>query len=139
MSDCARALMRMVPFLLLSLLVVWGVWALQVHSSVACAAGMLAGGSYLLWRRPDLWPEALVSGALMVAVTLPVFWLLAWLSPHWVDQSWQPGLYSRWRLLGMPLGDMAFYACSGFQCGPLLAFMFDFRWQPLQRRMTVHQ
>lgn len=130
LAQCFQALLRLAPMLALSLVVMLIAEQVTVwHSSVTVCLAMLAGGLYVIGRRSDLLPAAAVSAVLMVFVTWPVFWIMHGLSPGWVDAIWCPGLFSRWRLVGMPLGDMVFYASSGFQCGGLVAYLFAARWR----------
>lgn len=98
-------------------------WALHLTSFVSTVVALLAGGGAVLWFRKDLLPDALWSGLLMMALSVPVYWFMLWLAPDMVDLVWDNAHLTGLRPVGIPIEDLVFYFLTGFAAGPFYEYL----------------
>ncbi len=115
---------HIVPMMALMLLTMSACfWGLHLTSFVSTTIALIVGGGAVLLFRPDLLADALWSGILMTAVTLPVYWFMQPLAPGYVDAVWAQAHLSGARFTGIPIEDLIFYFTMGFAVGPFYEYL----------------
>jgi len=83
---------------------------LGLHSFVACGLGVLLALTWIFVRRPDLIVVALGSALLGVVIALPSYWLIEGLLPGFIGAVWDSPNLSGFRVAGVAVEDLAWYA-----------------------------
>lgn len=79
---------------------------------------LFAVAALIVWRRHDLLMNALVSGALMVVLALPIYWIVELAYPGWLDVIYVLDLLSGVKFIGIPVEDLVFFFFLGMAGGP---------------------
>lgn len=83
------------------------------NSFYANSIGILTAIIYILIKRRDLIKISLMSGAVMVLISLPIYLLMIFISPGWVEHTWMLDKLSGVLLLGIPVEDFVWYFLVG--------------------------
>ncbi len=90
---------------------------MNVPSFYANCLGILAAIIYILIQRKDLIKISVVSGLLLLILSLPIYFLLMYISPGWVEAIWMIDKLSGIIVLGIPVEDYIWYFLSGAVIG----------------------
>lgn len=99
----------------------------QIHSVISTSIGMLTASFIILDRRKDLFPAMLWSAFLMPLISIPAYFIFVFLSPGSVDVFWNFYQITGYKLIGIPIEDILWFALAGFLMGGIVEFGFDFR------------
>lgn len=99
----------------------------HAHSVVSTSAGMLIASFMVLERRKDLLPAMLWSAFLMVAVSVPAYFVFIFLSPGSIDAFWNFSQITGYKIIGIPIEDVLWFALAGFLMGGIVEFGFGYR------------
>lgn len=99
----------------------------HVHSVISTSIGMLIASFMIIERRKDLLPAMLWSAFLMPTISIPAYFIFVFLSPGSVDAFWNFSQITGYRLIGIPIEDILWFALAGFLMGGVVEFGFDFR------------
>lgn len=102
-------------------------FVLHVHSVISTSVGMLISSFMVLTRRKDLLPAMLWSAFLMVAVSVPAYFVFIFLSPGSIDAFWNFSQITGYKLIGIPIEDILWFALAGFLMGGMVEFGFGYR------------
>lgn len=102
-------------------------FALHVHSVISTSAGMLIASFIVLARRKDLLPAMFWSALLMVAVSIPAYFVFIFLSPGSIGAFWNFFQITGYRIIGIPIEDVLWFTLAGFLMGGVVEFGFGFR------------
>lgn len=91
----------------------------------ASVPALLIPAVWILFHRPDLITNALVSGALMVFFGFWWFWAAEWLTPGWVAHYWLHQHLSGVIILTAPIEDLTWGFLAGLFIGPLYEFWHE--------------
>lgn len=84
---------------------------------------MILMGTLLIILRKDLFLNALLSGILMMLVSMPTLYYSSMLlSPGWIEKIWLWNNLSGIRITGIPIEDLVFYFLMGFIIGPFYEY-----------------
>jgi len=97
-------------------------WGLNITSFWASTIAMIIVAIYILYTRRDLFLNALVSGILMVIVSLPFYYVFIWLFPGFIHKTWMSQYLSGIIIIGIPLEDLIFYFLFGLTIGPFYEY-----------------
>jgi len=110
--------------LLFPTLFLFSFFILEVGSFYATVIGGTLSLAYMLWCRPDLWPDAVVTGILTTIIGAGSYFLLFTVWPNFIHDFWV--LNSTWYTtlwFGIPLEEYIWYFLIGANIGPLYEFM----------------
>ena len=93
------------------------------NSFVASVVTLILLLMYMWYRRPDLIPESLASGVLIIVIGYPWFIAAELLTPGWVQVHWYFDKLSGITLLTAPLEDGVWGFLAGAYIGPLYEFL----------------
>src|SRR5258706_4641490 len=91
-------------------------------SFIVTATGLLIISAIVIYVRRDLFLDAIITGLCMVLITIPIFLLLQYLSPGYIDHTWIWPSLSKIRFMGIPIEDITFYFLSGIFISPLYLY-----------------
>lgn len=97
-------------------------WGFQLTSFIACTISLISSGLVLIFLRRDLFYDALLTGLMCAIGALPIFWIIIFVSPHFIDTTWAFKNLSGIRFTGAPTEDIIFYFSVGFIYGPLYLY-----------------
>lgn len=97
-------------------------YGFKITSFSSVSIAFLLIGLLLVYLRPDLLPQALVNGLLMIIVSLPIYYLVMLVSPGWIDATWSFSHLSGIKFTGIPIEDLIFYFMFGFSTGTLYKY-----------------
>jgi hypothetical protein len=115
------------PWLLFWAVALITFWFLNFHSFSANMLGLITALVYIYVLRPDLIPDSLVTGLLVVLLSTPVYLLIFALFPGFKEAYWQWGKLSGLELAGIPIEDLLWLMGIGAFAGPFYEF-----WQGLR-------
>jgi len=108
--------------LILLLIISFLFWGLNITSFWASTIAMILASIYMLITRKDLFLNALASGFLMALVSLPIYYILIWIFPDFVNKTYLFQYLSNIKITGIPIEDLIFYFLFGFIIGPLYEY-----------------
>jgi len=94
---------------------IWGVGTTSFYASILSLALAVV---FMLYFRRDLLKNSFFSGALMFLISLPVYWLIVFFSPGWVDATYLDTLTGI-QITGIPIEEIIFWFFAGMVFGPL--------------------
>lgn len=92
------------------------------NSFYANSVGILTVIIYILSKRRDLFVISLASGFLMVLASLPIYLIMIFVSPGWIEHTWMLEKLSGKFLLGIPVEDYVWY----FLVGAMISILYPF-------------
>lgn len=119
-----KFLFRLIKMLIISIgVMIIATNFLGIHSFYGNIIGLATGSIYMLVKRRDLLHESVWTAILMTALTFPAYWLALVTNPSWVEQAWLPHIFTEVKLIYVPIGDIIWYAASGFFTGGLFEYL----------------
>lgn len=97
-------------------------WIFHLTSFVASSIGMVILGIILIYLRRDLFISSFINGLLMTLVSMPVYFILIFVSPGWIERVWDFQKISGIMVAGIPAEDLIFYFLFGFLIAPLYEY-----------------
>ncbi len=97
-------------------------FSLGLHSFFAWLISVGVPTAVILWRRPDLIRESLLTGAALIAYSIPAYLLVFWLNPGFRSSYWQWNNLSGVAPLGIPIEDLVWF----FTAGAFIAPLYDY-------------
>lgn len=113
--------------LLLAFITSFLFWGIDLTSFYASAIAMAITAFTMFYFRRDLLYNGLLSGALMLLVSLPIYYAIILLSPGWVEITYYKETLSNIRFTGIPIEELVFWFMAGLVFGPLYEY-----WQGLR-------
>jgi hypothetical protein len=99
----------------------------HVHSVISTSIGMLIASLIVLEHRKDLLPAMFWSAFLMPVISIPAYFVFVFLSPGSIDAFWNFSQITGYKLIGIPIEDILWFALAGFLMGGIVEFGFNFR------------
>lgn len=123
----ASALMKFFPLFFVSFVPTSILfYAFHLTSFTSTCIGMIFVGIFIAIRRPDLILAQIWTAFLMVLISLPVYLLGNVTSPGVIEAFWKlPGLATQ-KIVGVPVGDIVWYALLGFFLGGIIEYAFGY-------------
>ena len=112
------------PLILGFLILFGGFYWLGWHSYPATIAAFVAGIFVILLLRQDLFWNSIFSGAALVLVSLPFYFILEFLSTGIIQKFWLMENLSGVMFFKIPVEDLVFYFFAGAFLAPLYEFLF---------------
>jgi hypothetical protein len=109
-------------FLLLVFVLTLLFWGFHVNSSIATPISFLVAVTALLLLRRDLIVYSLVSGTITMIGSIPVYIILEYLSPKFVNKTWLIGNLTGITIAGIPIEDLIYYFTLGCLLGTFYLF-----------------
>lgn len=89
---------------------------------------------YMLFKRPDLIINSLISGIFMLIIGIEIYLLLFIIHPSYIQDFWYLKNNWYWKLiLGIPAGEYIFYFLTGAFIGPLYEFLKNAKLSKLKK------
>lgn len=95
---------------------------LNWNSFYANCIGILVAIFYILIQRKDLIKISILSGVAMVVISLPIYLLMIFVSPGWVEHTWMLEKLSGILFWGIPVEDFVWY----FLVGGMISILYPF-------------
>lgn len=120
-------LLELVFVLSFSITFVITFWFLNLHSFISNIIAYSIAIAIIYATRKDLILYSLLSGSLLVLVSMPLFWITLVFYPTWVQDTWLlHNLFGK-LILGIPLEDLVWFYFTGLFIGPLYEFWYGYR------------
>lgn len=103
----------------------FGFWGLRMTSFWACVLALVAGIFLMFFYRKDLLINGIISGLLMMLISIPAYIIPDLVSPNLLNNSWYYHLLSGIRIIGIPIEDLIFYILFGIWIGPLYELYYS--------------
>lgn len=107
---------------------------LSINSFVCTLIIMFSASSMLLIKKKDLILPAIISGLLMTVLVIPVYEIMTFVTPVFIEKTWfvenLTGLY----ILNVPIEDCIFYFLSGLLCFSVYPFCKDSKIENLSKQ-----
>ncbi|OGF27161.1 hypothetical protein A2331_00205 [Candidatus Falkowbacteria bacterium RIFOXYB2_FULL_34_18] len=94
-----------------------------INSFYSNCFGIVVALAYVFWRRPDLFRISLLSGILMMIISAPIYLLLVYISPGWVERTWMLDKLSGIVWLGAPIEDLIWYFFVGASISTMYPYL----------------
>ncbi len=107
---------------MLAFLTSWLVWGVGLTSFWASTIAMLATAALFFYFRRDLFTNALLSGALMAAISFLFYFAIMLVSPGWIETSYSWEHLSGVLLIGIPAEEIIFWFLAGVVFGPFYEY-----------------
>jgi len=92
------------------------------NSFYANSIGILTAVIYILIKRRDLIKISLASGVVMILTSLPIYLLMIFISPGWVEHTWMLEKLSGILYFGIPIEDFVWY----FLVGAMVSIVYPY-------------
>lgn len=122
--------------LLLGCLTSWLFWGVGITSFYSSTIAMSIAACALFWDRRDLIVDGLVSGALMVLISISFYTTIAYISPDWFQQSYHWQALSGVLIGGVPIEEFVFWFLAGVLFGPFYEYVKSDGVRHFARRST---
>lgn len=100
-----------------------------LHSFTATLVGVLILFCFLIWQRRELLAVSLISGFLLLVVSIPVYIVMNQVAPNFVFDAWMHDNLSGLFLFYAPIEDLMFYGAVGTVILPLYIYGFGLKFQ----------
>lgn len=118
---------------LLAFLTSWLFWGVGLTTFWASFVAMLVISGVIFFYRKDLIWAGIISGILMVLISIPVYLITIALDPSWVHETYLFETLSGILIQGIPIEELVFWFMAGLLFGPFYEY-----WQGLKiRNMTT--
>lgn len=107
--------------LILAMTTSWLFWGIGFSSFHAAILAMSFIAVLMILVRRDLFWNALLSGFLMLLVSLPFYYSIILISPEWIDKTYLTDL-SGVRVTGIPVEELIFWFFAGLVWGPFYEY-----------------
>jgi hypothetical protein len=101
---------------------------LGANSLVATILTLLIPTAFMWGARPDLIRVAIINGFALLGIAIPVYAILTFLTPGWIQAFYLFENTPALLLLGVPVDDAVFYFCTGLFFGTFYEW-----WQGIKR------
>lgn len=108
--------------LLLAFLTSWLFWGVGLTSFYASSVAIIVTGCVLFYFRRDLFIDGVISGILMVFISLPFYFVIQAVSPEWISEVYHFETLSGFLLLGVPIEEYVFWFLAGLVFGPFYEY-----------------
>jgi len=102
-------------------------WGFNINSFTASSVSMIITTLLIFFLRKDLIIDSIISGLLMMIISIPIYLILIKVSPGWVEHTWLFNSISGIKFLGIPIEDLIFYLLFGFVTGPFYEIWQGYR------------
>jgi hypothetical protein len=99
----------------------------HIRSTIATSAGMLIAIIFVLMHRRDLFPAMFWTAILAMVLSIPAYLVFILLSPGSVDSFWNFSQITGYRVIGIPIEDIAWIALGGLMMGGIVEYGFGYR------------
>lgn len=118
-----RKNINLVLIISISLCIFFGsFYILSLNSLIATLVTFIAGIIFMLYKRPDLFWDSLLSGILLLIVSFIVYTGLEILTPGWIETFWEFQNIPNIVILNVPADDILWYFFAGMFLGPIYEF-----------------
>lgn len=97
-------------------------YVLGLTSFIATTAIQITIGCLLMLMRKDLVYDAFLTGVCLVIASIPIYLLLEYLSPNFIESSWLWSNLSGIRFMKIPIEELIFYFLTGFSIAPFYLY-----------------
>lgn len=98
----------------------------HLHSFLATLLGALIMFFYLIWKRRGLLKISIISGMLLMFVSVPIYVFVNILIPEFIRSSWMHKNLSGITFMNIPIEDIVFYGVVGMIVLPLYLYAGGF-------------
>lgn len=95
---------------------------LELNSFVATAIAYFITGGILIFLRKDLMWDAILTGFCGVIASIPIYLLLEYFSPNFIEKTWLWSNLSGICFMKIPIEDLIFYFLAGFSIAPMYLY-----------------
>lgn len=96
--------------LLLIAFLFWGLHWSSFLATEACSIGTII---LLVARKPKILPPSLFTGGVLLLSYIPIYWILIWFSPEFIEKTWMLKNLSGILIFQIPVEDLIFYFLAG--------------------------
>lgn len=96
--------------------------ALSLSSFNACIISLSLFSIIMMFLRRDLLLSSLINGLLMTVLVLPIYYLMIFLSPNIIENTYLLDKLSGIRITGIPIEELIFYFIFGSMVGLVYEF-----------------
>ena len=122
------AVRRFTPVFILSFVVSSMLFFIfHIHSVISTSAGMLVAIFIIITSRKDLFPAMLRSAVLAIIISIPAYLVFVLLSPGSIAAFWNFSQITGYKIIGIPIEDIIWFALAGFLMGGIVEYGFDHR------------
>lgn len=79
----------------------------------------------MLFKRPDLIWNSVISGISLVTIAILIYFVLDKITPNWVESFWIADSSLSLKILSLPVNDIFWYLLGGMYMGPLFEVLYD--------------
>jgi hypothetical protein len=97
-------------------------YILKLNSFIATTVTYIITGGILIFLRKDLIWDAILTGLCFVVSSIPIFLLLTYFSPNFIDKTWLWQNLSGIRFLEIPIEDLIWFFLAGFSIAPIYLY-----------------
>lgn len=97
-------------------------WEAHLTSFWASTFAMIVIAAAMFFYRKDLLLAGLLTGFCMVVVSLPMYWGILLVYPHWVRDTYLFSYLSGILILGIPIEELVFWFLAGLFWGPFYEY-----------------
>jgi hypothetical protein len=101
---------------------IFSIRVLGLNSYEASFPAYLIPLGFILYKRPDLITDSLLSGFVLILLSFVFYWIPEIIFPGWIESTWNFELISGIFVLGVPLEDVIWIFMTGLVIGPLYEF-----------------
>jgi hypothetical protein len=106
---------------LLMMVTMYLFWGVGLTSFWSSTIAMIIAAIILMIVRKDLVFNSLLTGILMVLVSLSFYFVILVISPEWIDKTYLAGI-SGIRIIGIPVEEFVFWFLAGAIFGPFYEY-----------------
>ena len=110
------------PLVIVGLMTIVLILIFNWTSFYATCVGIFVAIFYILYQRRDLIKISLLSGMVMILISLPIYLLMIFMSPGYVEHTWILNKLSGFLFLGIPIEDVIWY----FLAGAMVSILYPF-------------
>jgi len=97
-------------------------YILKLNSFIATTSIQIIMGITLILLRKDLIYDSFLTGLCLTITSVPIFLLLEYLSPNFIENTWLWSNLTGIRFMKIPIEDLIFYFLTGFSIAPLYLY-----------------
>jgi hypothetical protein len=117
-KKCAHCPGSSTLLILLAFITSFLFWGLGITSFYASTIAMTLLVGILFYFRRDLFLDGVLSGLLMVLISLPVYLFIQAIAPDWVEKTYDFAHLSGVPVFGIPIEEFIFWFLAGLVFGP---------------------
>ena len=97
-------------------------WTFHITSFWSSTVAMIVIALLMFYYRRDLLAAGFLTGLCMVIVSLPMYWGILLIYPHWVQETYLFNYLSGILVFGIPIEELVFWFLAGFLWGPFYEY-----------------